>query len=305
MRGAASLQLVACKRGDEPAQVRSAARAADHNIGLHADLVERRLGLQPDDGLVQQHLVEHAAERIAAPLGRGRLLYGFGDGGAQGSGVVGILCQDGAADRRFAGGRFGDARVVRLHDRFAVGFLLRRALHHEHMQVEPEKTACHRQRGAPLTGARLGGEAGQTLLLGVVGLRDGGVELVGAGRVVALEFVVDLGGRAQRLLEELGMHQRRGAVHAVEVAHRIGNRDEPIGGVELLAGKFGGEHGRQIVDGHRLERRGVEHRGVIGRHVGAHVVVVRRQLFLGQIGLVLGARSLGHLHLLSLWRRRQ
>ena len=41
--------------------------------------------------------------------------------------------------------------------------------------------AGHAQCRAPLAGAGLGGHAGQTLLLGVVGLSDGGVQLVTAG----------------------------------------------------------------------------------------------------------------------------
>ena len=42
---------------------------------------------------------------------------------------------------------------------------------------------------------------GDPLLLGIVGLGDGGIELVAAGSVVALKFIVDLRGSAQCLFQ--------------------------------------------------------------------------------------------------------
>ena len=173
------------------------------------------------------------------------------------------------------------------------------------MQVEAEEPAGHSQRGAPLACARFGGKAFQTLLFRVVGLRDGGVELMGTGRVVAFEFVENLRGRTESLFEELRVHERGRTVHPVEFAHRFGNRNITVGGIELLPCQLDREHRRKVVHRHRLERGGVEHRRMVGLHVSAQVVVVRRQLFFGQIRLVLGARSHGHLHLLSRGRRRQ
>ena len=50
------------------------------------------------------------------------------------------------------------------------------------------------ERRAPLARTRLGGDAVEILGLRVISLGDGRVQLVRAGRVVALELVVDLGG---------------------------------------------------------------------------------------------------------------
>ena len=54
-----AFELVRHERRHKTTQVRSAACAADQDIRLHADLLERRFRLEADDGLVQQHLIEH------------------------------------------------------------------------------------------------------------------------------------------------------------------------------------------------------------------------------------------------------
>ena len=68
------------------------------------------------------------------------------------------------------------------------------------LQSSPKKEQAMERAVPPLAGAGLGGDALEALLLGVVGLGDGGVQLVGARGVVALKLVVDFGGGAQGLL---------------------------------------------------------------------------------------------------------
>ena len=185
-------QHFAYERGDQSAQVGAAAGAADDHIRLNAVLVQRGLGLQADDGLVQQHLVQHAAQHIAGVGGGGRALHGLADGAAQRAGGVRELRQDLLPHLGGQGGGRRHLGAVGPHDLPAEGLLLIGALHHEHMAVQPQIGAGHAQRRAPLAGAGLGGHAGKALLLGVIGLGDGGVQLVAAGGVVALEFVVDM-----------------------------------------------------------------------------------------------------------------
>ena len=47
-----------CRRG-------AAAGAADDDIGFDVVLIQSRCGLQTDDRLMQQHLIQHAAQHIA------------------------------------------------------------------------------------------------------------------------------------------------------------------------------------------------------------------------------------------------
>ena len=201
--GMLAAQRVAHERRDEAAQVRPAARAADHDVGILAQLLKSGVALQPDDRLVQHHLVEHTAQRVA-PLVLGdvqRALHRLGDGRAERARGIRMLGEHLAADSRGVRRRGRDVSLERLHDVAAERLLLVGALHHEHVQVESEVVGGLGERRAPLARARLGGDARELLGLGVVGLRDGGVQLVGAGRVVALELVEDLRGRAEGALQ--------------------------------------------------------------------------------------------------------
>ena len=104
-----------------------------------------------------------------------------------------------------------------------------------HLAVQPKVGAGHGEGGAPLAGAGLGGDAVEALLLGVIGLGDGGVQLVAARGVVALKLVVDFGRGAQGLLQTVGADQGRGPVHLVEVQDLLGDVEIRGGVVQLLA----------------------------------------------------------------------
>ena len=45
------------ERRQKPSQIGTAAGAADDHVRLHAVFIQCRLSLQPDDGLMQQHVV--------------------------------------------------------------------------------------------------------------------------------------------------------------------------------------------------------------------------------------------------------
>lgn len=77
-----SPELLAHERGDQTAQVAAAAGAADNDIWHYAVLIQRDLGLQTNDGLVQQDLVEHAPQYIAITVLAGGGLHCLGDGTA-------------------------------------------------------------------------------------------------------------------------------------------------------------------------------------------------------------------------------
>ena len=54
------------KRRDQTAQVGAAAGAANDDIGLDTEFIKRRFGLQTDNRLVHNDMVEYAAEHIPA-----------------------------------------------------------------------------------------------------------------------------------------------------------------------------------------------------------------------------------------------
>ncbi len=209
-----------------------------------------------------------------------------------------MLGVDLAPDRRFHRRRRRDVRPVGSHDFAAERLLLVRALHHVHVAPEPEKRARHRKRRAPLPGARLGRHIRDALRLGVVRLRNRAVELVRARGVVPLELVVDVRGRPERLLEEVGADQRRGTVHLVELEHLFRNREVGRLVVQLLPHALLAEDFLELLRRHGLVRRRIQHRRRLLLHVRPHVVPGGRQFVLAQIGLV---GNLVHLFVLSFY----
>ena len=159
-------------------------------------------------------------------------------------------------------------------------------LDHEDLAVQAQIGAGHGQCGAPLAGAGLGGDALETLELGIVGLGDGGVELMASGGVVAFEFVVDLGGGPQCLFQAVSPYQRGGTVHLVEVLDLLGDVDVRIIVVQLLLYQFLAEHRTQFLGRHGLQRARIEQRSRFVLHVRTDVVPLFRDLVFRQIDLV-------------------
>ena len=186
------------------------------------------------------------------------------------------------ADLGRVGRRRCDGRVEGLHDGATEGLLLVGALHHEDVQVDTIVVGRLGKRGAPLAGTRLGRDLVETLLLGVVGLRERRVELVRAGGVVALELVVDLRRRVEVALEVVRAAQRGGAVHLVHLLHALG--DVEVRGliVELLVHELVAEHRGDVV---MLGDLAVGQAHGLGRlgHVRTQVVPLRWNLVLTQV----------------------
>ena len=279
-------QLLAHERRDEAAEVGAAARAADDHVGLYAELSERRARLEADDRLVKEHLVENRAEHIAVARGLYRSLHRLGDRAAKRAGRAGMLGVDEAADLCLHRRRRRDARAVRAHHLAAERLLLVGALHHEDAAVKPEESARHRERRSPLARASLGRHAFEPLGLRIVRLRDGGIELVGARGVVALELVVDFCRSTERFFEEVCPHERRRAEHPVEVADRLRYLEKRRCLVKLLRDQFVAKNMRKVLCRARRSGRGVQERRRLLLHVRAHVVPTFRQLVFFEICLI-------------------
>ena len=294
----AALQPVGHEGGNQAAQIGAAAGAAHHHVGIFVQLFHGQLALQPDDGLVQHHLIQHAAQHI--PLGPAAGEGGFHrlrDGAAQAAGGVRVFGQDLPPHLGGVGRGRRHLGVEHAHHRLAEGLLLVGALDHIHIAGQPKVGAGLRKGGAPLAGPGLGGDAGQALLLGVIGLGHGGIQLVGAGSVVALKFVVDPGRGAQGLFQLIGADQRRGAVHLVDLLDGLGDVHIGRRAVQLLAGQFLAENGGQVVHCEGLEGGRVQQRVRLLRHGRPQVEPLLGHLIFGEVQAV---GDLGHAHFLAL-----
>ena len=222
---AAAAQLQAEEREGKTGEIRTAAGAADDHVRIiarHRQLLDRLL---TDDRLVQQHVIEHRAERVFHRRILGGHFHRLGNGDAERARAVGMFLQDGAAAIGLVRRRRDAARAIGLHQRAAVRLLIERHPHLEDQHVDAEQRAGEGERRAPLPGAGLGAQPLDTGLLVVPGLRDRGVGLVRARRRDAFVFEVDFGGSAELLLEAARADQGRRPPHPIDVAHRLGNVD--------------------------------------------------------------------------------
>ena len=92
--------LLAQEREREPGEVRAAADAADDDVGERAGHFHLRERLLPDDRLVQQDMVENAAERVRRVVAARGILHRLGDRDAEAAGRVRILLENRAAALR-------------------------------------------------------------------------------------------------------------------------------------------------------------------------------------------------------------
>ena len=166
-----------------------------------------------------------------------------------------------------------------LHQRAAIGLLVVADAHHVDLAIEAEKGAGHGERRTPLAGSGLGGEVLGAVHLVVIGLRQGGVQLVRAGRAAALVFVIDVGGRIQRLLQTAGAEERRGTPLRVQLPHFAGNFDFPFV-ADLLQDQAHGKERGEIVGAERLEGSGMQRRSHRRGQIGGEVVPGKRNAVL-------------------------
>ena len=267
-------------------EVGSAAGAADDERGGVPRHLHLQQGLLADDRLVQEHVVQHRAERVAGVRVLGSDLDGLGDRDAQRTRPVLRIGCERSADLGQVGGRPVHAGSERLDHQAAVRLRVVGRSDLPHLALKVVQRAGEGQRRAPLAGAGLGGELGRALLLVVVRLRHGRVRLVGAGRRDALVLVVDARRGAERLLELVGAVQRRRPPLPVHVEHPARDIDVPLGR-DLLHDQFHREQRREVVRSHGIHSPGMQRRRRRLREVGHDVVPGGGHLVLGQRELVL------------------
>ena len=282
-------QLLAEEREGQAREVGAAAGAAHDHVGHLLGHLQLQQRLLADHRLVQQHVVEHAAQRVAGVVAPQRRLDRLRDRDAQRPGRVGVLGEHRAAglgEVRRAGVQGG---AVDLHHRAARGLLVVGAAHLPHLAVHAVLRGRERQRRAPLAGAGLGGEPADALLVVVPGLRHRGVGLVRPGGADPLVLEEDLRGGVEQLLQPAGPDQRGGPPQAVDVEHAARDVDVLLGGDLLLDQRHREERG-EVLGPDRLVGAGVQRRWRRRREVGHDVVPLRRDL-----GLVEEeGRALGH-----------
>ena len=147
-----------------------------------------------------------------------------------------------------------------------------RHLHHVHGKVKPEMTCRKRKSGAPLPGTGLGGDICDTLLLGIVGLRYRGVELMRADRAYTFILKIYVGRGVEQFFKPARTDKRRRSPYPVHLAHLVGNTDPLVGIIKFLTRHLFREKREEILRLQRLLCHGVKQRARLIRHVGHHVI---------------------------------
>ena len=280
MAGVLALPDLGADEGEgEAGEVAAATGAGDDYVRIvagHGHLLHRLLA---DHGLMQEHVVEHAAEAVFGVVVGGGHLHRLGDGDAEAAGAVPVLGEDGAAGLglvRRAGNAGG---AVGLHERPPIGLLLVGDPDHVDLDLEAEQGAGEGEGRPPLPGAGLGRELGDAFLLVEEGLGHGRVGLVAAGRAHALVLVVDPGRGIERPLQPPRPVQRARPPLPVDFAHRPGDLDLALG-ADLLQDERHRKQRRQIVRSHRLAGARMQHRRRWLRQVRHQIVPVLRNVLL-------------------------
>ena len=244
-RVALALELAAKEGHDKAGKVRSAAGAADDDVGLVAGQRHLLDGFLADDGLVEQHVIQHAAERV---LGLGSLAAtSTASEMAMPSEPLesGCWARMARPDSVVLLGLASDRGAEGFNECAAIGLLVVADAHHEDLALEAEEGAGHGQRGTPLAGAGLSGKVRDAFLLVVPGLRDGGVELVRAGGADAFIFVINARRRIESLLKPARANERRRTPLRINLPHLFRNLDLALG-ADFLHDERHGKQRRQI-----------------------------------------------------------
>src|ERR1035437_10236195 len=249
--GALARQPVQDVGQGEPGEIAAAAEAADQHLGFLARLLHLQLGFLADHGLVEHHVIQHAAQRVIGVVVGGRILDRLADGDPQAARRIGRRRQHSAAGMGMvarAGENFGAPDV---HHHAAVWLLVVTAPHHVHGAFHAEKLACQGQRAAPLPRPGFGGQPLDARALVVVRLRHRGIRLVAAGRTGAFVFEIDARRRIKQLLQAARRKERGGPPQAIDIHHFARDIDQRLGG-KLLLDQFHRKERRQIL---RRQRR--------------------------------------------------
>ena len=268
---ALALDLASQVGHGQAGEVGAAAGAAQDDVGLVAGHRHLLDGLLADDGLVEEDVIQYAAQGVFGIGILGGHFDGFGDGDSKRPVGVGMLGQNGAAGVGLRAGAGGDGGAEGFHQGAAIGLLVIADADHVDLALEAEKGAGHGECRTPLAGAGLSGEPLGAFHLVVIGLRDGGIGLVRAGGADALVFVIDMGGRIESLLQTAGAKERRGTPLRIDLAHGAGNLDFALG-ADLLKDKRHGKQRGQIVGADGLVRAGMQGRRHGLGQVGGNVV---------------------------------
>lgn len=166
------------KRKCDTGKIGAPSEAGDDNVRVFTGQLHLLFCLKTYDCLMQRDMIEDTAKSVATVRRSPCKFHGLGYGCTERAVIVGIHSQNIFSGTCAHTWRWGYLCPKHLHHSSSVRFLFVAQLHLIHSALQPEKFACIRQSGTPLSGARLCGDIGDTLFLTVISLGDCRVEFV-------------------------------------------------------------------------------------------------------------------------------
>ena len=143
----------------DASQIRTSSAAADDHVGILPHLGQLFLGLQTDYRLMEEDMVQDGAQGVMGVVVGDGVLHGLADGQTQGSGVAGVLFQDGPACLGLVTGTGIDGASPGFHHGSSIGLLIVTHPHHIYGALQAKESGGKGEGRSPLTGPRLRGEA--------------------------------------------------------------------------------------------------------------------------------------------------
>ncbi len=166
-----ALKIMPHERKCDSAEIRAAAEARYHHVGIFAGQSHLLFSLKSYHRLMQSHMVEHRAKSVFAPRSGARKLYRFRNSCAERPLMMRVGRENIFSRTRRHGRRRSHLRSESLHHTAPVRLLLVTYLHliHRRFQAEQPCGICHRRAPLPRTG--LSCHIRHALLPAIIGLR--------------------------------------------------------------------------------------------------------------------------------------
>src|ERR1700688_1197183 len=177
---------------------------------------------------MKQHVVENRPERVVGVGTRRRLFNRLRDSDSKRARRLRLEIQDPSSRARPPTRACEHPGAPRLHHRSPKRLLLIAHPHHVHANLDAKHLPRHRERTTPLTRAGLSNESANSGKMVVVGLRDSSVRLMRTGRAHTLILVVDARRSPERFLQTSRAVKRSRTPTAIDLAHRLGNRNPSL-----------------------------------------------------------------------------
>ncbi len=264
----------------------SACASRDHVDFLLPESLQLFLGLEPDDGLMHQHMVQNASERIPRILAGHGIFNSFADGNPKAPRGVRIFFQNLSACIRVLARAGHAGRTPGVHHQAAVGLLVIADPDHVDLALQAEETACEAEGASPLTRTRFGCNSFDAEDFVVIGLGDGCIRFVAPRGAHSFILVVNPRRGPQGLFQGIGSLERRGSPDK-KLFHHLFRNVDPSLLAHFLFNQIHRKHGGQVFGTDRFSCRRVDDRLKRTRQIGLDVVPLPRNVIFTQKHLVL------------------